>query len=256
MPVVSEDDLKATGLSERILETYRLAGGLEISPTKRKKLAKKLGVAESTITRHLSQVRVKIDRPSLTQPTKSNFGGGLSMEERDNKKYAQIVSKLADPYRSIAAVAREVGVSPDTASRIAKELELEMQPVKRAIEEVRLEDLTKLYGTLARDSANAITQEKLDAATAQQLAVISGIAVDKWQLLRGQPTQRTEIGDRRQSNELMAMLFKEARRRGIEIDVTPEGGTTAKKSPFRNAAHQREVKKIESGDPAETLAPA
>jgi hypothetical protein len=52
------------------------------------------------------------------------------------------------------------------------------------------------------------------------------------------------------------MIVKEAERRGVEIDVTPEGGVTPKKSPFRNAAHQRDVKKIASGDPAETLVPA
>ena len=52
------------------------------------------------------------------------------------------------------------------------------------------------------------------------------------------------------------MLFGEMKRRGIEIDVTPEGVVTPKKSPYRNAAHQRDVKAIESGDPAETLVPA
>ena len=252
--MVSDNDLAATGLSERTLATYRAAKSFTLPAVQRKKLAKKLGVAESTVKRHLSQVRQRLDNPSVVQPTAP--GEAFLLEVNDPEKHALALSKLAEPFRGVAAVAKEVGIGEDLATRLAKDLEGELRPLKRAIEEVRLEDLTKRFGTLARDAVDAITPEKLMKANAQQLAVISGIAVDKWQLLRGQPTQRMELSDRRQTNELLAMLFKEAARRGIEIDVTPEGKTLTPRSPYRNAANQRDVKKIASGDPAETLAPA
>ena len=252
--MVSDNDLAATGLPERTLATYRAAGSLTLPLADRKKLAKKLGVVETTVKRHLSQVRQQLDHPNAKQPTVP--GEAMLLEVSDPERHAEALSKLSDPYQSVAAVAREMGMGDVTAAKIAKDLNGELQPLKRAIEDVRLEDLKKGFGTLSRDAMDAITPEKLKKANAQQLAIIAGIGVQNWQLLRGQPTQRMEIGDRRQMNELVEMMLTEAKRRGVEIDVTPEGSTTAKKSPYRNAAHQRDVKKISSGDPAETLAPA
>jgi len=252
--LVSDSDLAATGLPERALATYRAAKAFSLPFDKRKKLAKKLGVAESTVKRHLSQVRQRLEHPNLKQPT--TISETRLLEVTDPDKHARALSKLSEPFRGVEAVAKEVGIAEVTARRLAKELEGELKPLKREIEEIRLDDLTKRFGTLARDAVDAITPEKLVKANARDLAIISGVAVDKWQLLRGQPTQRTELNDRRQMNELLEMLFKEAKRRGIEIDVTPEGSTTSKRSPFLNAAHQREVKKIQTGDPVETRTPA
>jgi hypothetical protein len=254
--LISEERLSATGLPEKALATYRLAGCFDLPLAQRKKLAKKLKVAESTVKRHLSQVRSRLGKPRYESPTGTRNGGVIPLEVTDPEKHAKAVSLLSAPLQSIAEVAREVGMSPSAARKIAKDLDGEMLPLKRAIEEVRVEDLTKRFGTLTRDAIDAITPEKLMASNAQQLAVISGIAAEKWQLMRGQPTSRTEIGDRRQMNELLGIIAKEAKRRGIEIDVTPEGGVTAKKSPYRSARDQRLQKEITSGDPAETLSPA
>lgn len=254
MSTVAEEDLQATGLPERTLATYRAAGSFTLPLSKRKKLAKKLGVVETTVKRHLSQVRQRLDNPSVVQPTVP--GEATLLEVADPERYAEALSKLADPLQSVAAVAREMGMGPMTAAKIAKDLDGEMQPLGRAIEDIRLEDLKNRFGTLSRDAMDAITPEKLSKANAQQLAIIAGIGVQNWQLLRGQPTSRMEIGDRRQMNELVTLIMTEAKRRGVEIDVTPDGDVQTKKSPYRNAAHQRDVKQIASGDPAETLVPA
>jgi len=252
--VVSEEELQATGLDERFLNTYRLAGTFSPSKAEIKKLAKKLKVVESTITRHLSRVRYRIEEGVPENLPKRAAGTGF--EDIEPEKHAEMLSKLSEPCRQVATVAREVGVRPDMAYKIAKDLDGELQPLKRKIEAIRLEDLTNRFGTLARDAIDAITPEKIEKASAKDLGVLSGIAVDKWQLLRGQPTSRMEIGDRRQMNELLELLVKEAKRRGVEIDVTPEGGVTAKKPPYRNNFQRRMDKKIETGDPDETLAPA
>jgi hypothetical protein len=246
--LVSEAELQATGLAEKILETYRLAGAFSLPLAKRRKLAKKLSVSESTVKRHLSRVRQGLGVAPQNP--------GSSSEDINPVGHAKAVVGMAKPGATATAVAKECGVTIKTAQHIGEQLNAELQPLGRELADVRIEDLTKRFGTLARDAVDSITLEKLQKASARDLAIISGVAVDKFQLLRGQPTSRMEIGDRRKMDELMVMMFKEAKRRGIEIDVTPEGGVTAKRSPFKNAAHQREVKKIQSGDPAETLVPA
>lgn len=254
MPTVSEETLRATGLREQFLATYRLAGRCDLSPPEREKLAKKLGVGESTVRRHLSRVRMALEGSTPISPVAP--GDAHLLEVTDPEKHAEALSQLSTPFRNIAEVAEKVGISPTLARKLAKDLDGELQPLKREIEEIRLDDLTNRFGTLTRDSIDAITPEKLRRAGAKDLAIIAGIGVQNWQLLRGQPTSRAEISDRREMNEIVELLVKEAARRGIEIDVTPEGGVTPKKSPFRNAKHQREVKQITSGDPAETLVPA
>ena len=252
MSEVSEEALVATGLPEKTLATYRMAGGFSVPIAKRRQIAKKLKLVEATVARHLSQVRKKLDDPnSLVQPTVT----GRSLEQTDPKKHGDALLKLSHPRRSIEAVAREVGIDPKVATRMAKELEGELMPLKRAIEDVRIEDLTKRFGTLSRDAVDAITPDKLLVSNARDLAIIAGVAVDKFQLLRGQPTQRMEIGDRRKLNEVLELIVKEAKRRGVEIDVTPEGATSAKKSPYRCMEQQKEVKAIAAGgDPS--LVPA
>jgi len=250
--MVSEEQLQATGLSERYLATYRLTHASD-PPLSLEAVSEQVGVTPETVKRHLAVVSKRVEDPTALRNTET---GKPDLAKTNPEQYAAAVNKLSDRKRNITAVAREVGVSPSTASKIAKSLDGDMMPLQRAIEDVRLEDLTKRFGTLARDAIDAITPEKLEKANAQQLSLAAAVAVDKWQLLRGQPTQRMEIGDRRKMNEILELVVKEAKRRQIEIDVTPEGGVTAKKSPFRNAAHKREMKRLQSGDPVETLEPA
>ena len=248
----TEEQLQATGLAEKYIATYRLAN-FEDPPLTKDEIAQRVGFKRTTVRRHLAMVERRLADPDSMRSTGS---GVPHLSQSDPKTYAKALTKLAAPQRNIAAVAREMGLSCEAATKIARELEQELQPLQRVIEDVRVEDLTKRFGTLTRDALNAITQAKLDGASARDLGVLAGIGSQNFQLLRGQPTQRMEINDRRKLNELVKMMLEEAKRRGIEIDVTPDGGATAAKSPYKNAADQRMQKAIASGDPAETLAPA
>jgi len=235
-----------------VLNTYRVAGKTTLTLEERKGVAEKLGRSVQTVKSHLARVRRKIESPeSLRRPDT----GPIHYSKNQPDKYAKAVVELSGPKRNVAATARKVGISPKTAKKIADELDRDLIPLQRELEDVRLEDLKKRFGTLTRDALDAITPEKLTEAKARDLAIISAVGVDKWQLLRGQPTQRMEISDRREMNELMKLLVEESKRRGVEIDVTPDGGVTAKKSPYFSAAHQRGQKQIATGDPDGTLTP-
>lgn len=246
--MISEAQLEATGLAEKYLATYRLVHSTDPLMSN-EAAAKKIGCAGSTVKRHLDVVAKRLEDPTAMP----QLALKPSLEQSNPDKFAAAAVALSGPKRNVAAVAREVGICERTADKIAKQLDGELQPLGRELKDIRVEDLTKRFGTLARDAVDAITEEKLNGATAQQLAIIAGVAADKWQLLRGMPTQRMEIGDRRNMNELLNEVIKEAQRRHIEIDVTPEGEVTAKKSPYRNAAQTRLMKKIQTGDPPETL---
>ncbi len=254
MLVATEAQLLATGLPERIINTYRLMYDKK-PPRTRSAVAKKIGVQPGTVKLHLARIGRALEDPAFTElPTKGTSGQDFMNQNPD--KFGEAIVALSAPGATAAQVARKLGISPSAALKIGKELDAQLMPLNRVVSEVRLEDVTMRFGTLTRDAIDAITPEKLEKANARDLAVIAGIGSQNWQLLRGQPTSRVEVGDKRQMNELVQMMLKEAKRRGVEIDVTPEGAVTAGKSKYRNAHHRRDVLKIESGDPAETLAPA
>jgi hypothetical protein len=95
----------------------------------------------------------------------------------------------------------------------------------REVKSVRKERLTQLWGTRAEQSLGGMTTDKFEKASLKDLAIMAGIATDKLLLLRGQPTEiiRTE-DDRRTLAELASAFVIEARRRNVEIDVTPSSG--------------------------------
>lgn len=250
--MVSDEELEATGLSKVYIDTYRLHHA-QNPPSSKEKLATKMGVTPATIKTRLARIRKRLEDPASLP---RGLQGAPTMDYSDPEKFAAAVNALSNPAKTVAEAARRAGLNPDVAYKVAKRLDGDLQPLGRALEDVRLEDLTKRFGMMARDAIDAITPEKLNGATAQQLAIIAGIGADKWQLLRGQPTARVEIEDRRKMDEVLTLIMQEAKRRNMEIDVTPEGEVTAKRSPFRSAKHRDLVQAITSGDPPESLTPA
>jgi len=257
LPSATEEQLKDTGLPETHLTTYRLVH-VHDNPLSPKDAADRLGLKPETIARHLRRVKQSLTDPDFTAKlsTSDNSSNKPDVYDDDPERFAEAVVKLSSPAATAAQVARDMGMSPRIALKIGKKLEGELQPLGRVLEDVALIDLLKRFGTMTRDAIDAITPEKLEKACARDLAVIAGIGAQNWQLMRGQPTSRVEIGDRRQMDEVLKLLFKEAERRGVEIDVTPEGTVTAGKSKYTSGKQRKLVRAIASGDPEKTLTPA
>ena len=91
----------------------------------------------------------------------------------------------------------------------------------------RKERLTQLWGTRAEQSLGGMTTDKFEKASLRDLAIMAGIGTEKILLLHGQPTEiiRTEE-DRRTLTDLAAAFVLEAKRRNVEIDVSPSSGST------------------------------
>ena len=59
------------------------------------------------------------------------------------------------------------------------------------------------------------------SASPKDLAIIFGILVEKRQLLLGEPTQILSVDERKHINSLIPELIREARSRGMTIDLNP-----------------------------------
>jgi transposase-like protein len=255
LPAATEEDLQFLGLAPQYLETYRLAH-FHTPPLKRAEIARRQGVKPITIKRHLALVDRKLAEPeALKSPGTRQGPAHRSVTDPDT--YAKAIAQLSDPQRNIAGIARSLGLAPDAAAKIAYELDTHFQPLKRELEDVRVEELTKAFGTLTRDALAAITDDKLRASSARDLGVLAGIGSQNFQLLRGQPTSRMEISDRRNMNEVLKLMYAEAKRRGFEIDVTPDGTTSVVgERNIHPEPHEKLVAKVKTKDPEGTLAPA
>jgi predicted transcriptional regulator len=149
-------------------------------------------------------------------------GHGRKLEEYDSEKAAEAIERLTDPLSvSVAEIAREVGLNEKTTLMLAKRLEGRYLPLKKQIEDVRTADLLNLVSTRAREILDSIDEGDIAKATLKDKAIAAGIFIDKRQLLSGEPTQILSVEDRRKLDELLPMIVREAKRRGMTIDVDP-----------------------------------
>ena len=135
-------------------------------------------------------------------------GAGKNAIELVNPELAAAVAdyRLANPEASFDTIAKATGASKTTVQRYVKRQEMRPTPEWLRAREVKQSELAGDYAKLARASAHAITDEKLEDASPRDLAVISGIATDKHLLLTGQPTAIFGVEDRRKMNELIPAI--------------------------------------------------
>ena len=177
-------------------------------------------------------------RPSEVKGAKlysvEGTGGANALERRDPELAAAVADyRLANPEASFVDIAKATGVSKSTVRDYLRRLEMRPTPEWLEAKKVKQAELAEDYAKLARASAHAITDEKLEDASPRDLAVISGIATDKHLLLTGQPTAIFGVEDRRKLHELLPALQAEIKRRGLTLegeykDVTPGPGAPSK----------------------------
>jgi hypothetical protein len=133
-----------------------------------------------------------VERPWGT----TGFIGVVGMQRQ---RHGYTDSARADALAALAAnggnftrTAAQLGIPRRTLQHWAKG---ECAPQVRELAQQKKGPLADAFEELARELLGGMTPEKMAAATLQQLATAAGIAVDKMQLLRGQPTTITEMTD-------------------------------------------------------------
>lgn len=153
-------------------------------------------------------------------------GTPMSIEESRPDDVAEAIMITGNPLiDNFSRAARECGLNHSLIKKIRKKLEMELLPVKLAVEEAKTQQLLSLTADRARRVIESVTQENIDEASLRDKAVAFGILVEKRQLLSGEPTHLIGIQDRRHLSELTQKMVLEAQRRGIVIDVSPVDGS-------------------------------
>ncbi len=116
--------------------------------------------------------------------------------------------------------------SPDGKRALRKQAVSREIAVVGPAKDVTTKVLIDSMRALSHAAMTEITQNKLERASAGELMRLSGLAIDKLQLLEGKPTAIMGHAERRTLNELIPAIMVEAKRRGLTLegdfkDVTP-----------------------------------
>jgi DNA invertase Pin-like site-specific DNA recombinase len=194
-------------LTEREIEILRLRDGEGLSW---QSIADRLGSSKGAVNSSYRNAKRKIetgDRPNTN-----------TIEAKDPERASKALDAVADPFATIAKAAKECGFPESTIRRFIRRLKVRYQPLDDAVRQVRTQELIQLFEDRASRALDYLDDYAMAGASARDLAVVAGVMVDKARLLKGQPTQILSHEERKNINELIPAVIKEARRRGITIE--------------------------------------
>ena len=159
-------------------------------------------------------------RTKKLYPAKSERRGG-NLERRRPEIAAELIESAASPWNDIRIAAKRCGLDEKTAHALVKRLSTRYQPVIGKLREGKTKDLLALLNDRAQMALEFMDMKKMAASSAKDLAIIISVLLEKRQLLSGEPTQILSAQTRKNLDDLIPAMVKEATRRGMVIDLTP-----------------------------------
>ena len=122
---------------------------------------------------------------------------------------------LSDPLGSLVAAAEATGLSGEAARRMVKRVQAQYQPMLQEKREYKTSELLELLTDRAGKALEWMDDYIMSQASGKELAVMTGILLEKRQLLSGEPTHILSHEDRMSLNKLAPALEAEFRHRGF-----------------------------------------
>ena len=207
-------------LTEREVEVLRLKDEEGLSWTK---IGERLATTKSSVNSSYRAAKLKLDRAANPEAHRQapNVNGN-TVEVKRPDETAALLDTALEPFVHIQAAARACGFPPSTAKRLMQRMAARYQPLRDAIAPVKDEELILLLQDRALRCLQYADDFAMAGAPLKDLLVSAGIAIDKAQLLKGEPTQITRLEDIRKLDQVGKLLQAEMERRGLIVDVTPE----------------------------------
>ena len=194
-------DAKATPDLSDLTPRQREAWELHLTGASAPEIATQLGISDNRAYELVAAARRRL--------------GLAASEEVGIQKVIEAASPMIEEARKLAL---EEGIEPQAVRGLVESMNRAGFGVPTDLREASAPQLLKLMGDRALRLIESVDVNAIKDAKLRDKMVAFGILIDKLQLLSGQPTQRLDISDRRKMDELMVMLFKEAKRRGIKFD--------------------------------------
>lgn len=118
--------------------------------------------------------------------------------------------------------AKKLGLPETTAREIYDRFSNKYRVIVDTLRKANTVDILALLDHCIIEVMESLAGQDWSSVSARDKMVIAGIMVDKRQLLSGEPTAIVSVEDRRSLGALTKAMLAEARRRGYEVDLTPD----------------------------------
>lgn len=157
-----------------------------------------------------------------TDSLEARHSGKQNLEEIDPEKAAAAMDSLTDPFLdNVTAAAKQCGLSTRAMGVLKERLEKRYLPVSNQIKAFKTGELLGKIDEKIAMSLEYMDEVQFATAGLKDNAIAFSILVEKRQLLRGEPTQIFSVEERKNLNDLIPDLLREAKRRGYTYDVNP-----------------------------------
>lgn len=160
---------------------------------------------------------------------KKKFEAGLDPENCSDDRAALLVDQLTQADVKLASIAEKTGFPLTVLTAFKKRLRTQWDPLRREIVKLKRDQLIELYEQKAQRCLEFMDDYAMGTASLKDLAIASGVMLDKSLLLRGEPTQIMSHQQRKRLDELAPALIAEMQRRGLPIELKqqPDGSYEA-----------------------------
>ena len=156
------------------------------------------------------------DKAPKRQPVKRSVN---ATEITNPSAVAAVFDEATEPWvGTFKSIAEEAGLTPKLTSAIVKRLSRDHPGLLSYVRDLKTKHFVNAIENRLASALDALTPEKMNEASARDLAVVVSILVEKRQLLRGEPTQILSMEERRHMADILPMLLKEAERRGMTVE--------------------------------------
>jgi hypothetical protein len=206
------------------------------------------GVSEG-IAKTVAETVVKAETARLADIKKGVVKGGRGRHDGHEKtedvshgEAAAFMMGLADPYAVIKDVGVASGIHPGVMHALAERMRSKYLPVLEVTKEY-----TNAYYVNRINEKMDMCLDHMDeyafaTASLRDIATAFGILGEHRRLFNDEPTVILGVQERKHLNDLLPMVYEEAKRRGVTIDATaedvraiPEDTRKALDSTFRRA---------------------
>ena len=185
-------------------------------------IARRLGSSKSNCSSIYSKAMARMKEPEPKHPKVR----ADAVEMKKPELVPEVIDLASDPFQTIKAMARKLGMPKTTLKALLKRLEDRYGSVITEAGGVKTEVLKDLCSTNAYRVLQAVSDQDIATAGLKDKAIASGIYVEKLRLLQNQSTQNISIEARTNIMENIApMIYREMQRRGMTQVVDPEDGS-------------------------------
>ena len=134
-----------------------------------------------------------------------------------DSELAIVIDHAADPFSGLKDAATDMGLTENQVKELIAKVNISHSPVITELKAVKTSQFTDLIEDRAHTALEKMTPEKMEKSSPKDLAIITGILLEKRAMLRGEPTHIISVTERAQLNELGPMLIQEMERRGLSV---------------------------------------